>query len=382
MENQPGNPLRDPSLSGLEEIFETYPQMQNSTSSMWFFFLLFPKQGDAYGPKQMMYTFASKMGKAYGVNGKWQKGMQKTQYLDGIREFMTTAVGWFFDGHKVHEDIVHQPVKASVSKEGWVKAWETTASGEKHGGEIIVVSKDPPELQVHFHGENGEASFKVWAESDWEMATPNNHDIYNRWYNSLLVSWRRFSFSGKFTYNGVKEDHDGYGYFQRVCLNIPMLPWFWPILVFEDGSVFSSFQPYLGLNNFRKHNRVLNPILKRIRLDVATTAYYADAKEQEIIQFTESHVEAIEEDGMVLIQIMSSNPETGDYMRIQAKSLAETGFDLEKYYALDFLHSLHNYNEHIVQVVGLDGSINGKKLDLNSVGKIFGNVEYCWGMSI
>ncbi|MHA2029482.1 MAG: hypothetical protein ACW99Q_08830, partial [Candidatus Kariarchaeaceae archaeon] len=61
------NPYRNPTISGIREIFETYPQLQNEFSSMWFFFVLFPKQEEGFGPKQLMFSFASKVAKSYGV---------------------------------------------------------------------------------------------------------------------------------------------------------------------------------------------------------------------------------------------------------------------------------------------------------------------------
>jgi hypothetical protein len=375
------NPYRDQKKTGLMEIFETYPQLQNNTSSMWFFFLLFPKQENGFGPKQMMYTFASKIGKSYGVNGIWQDGMKLNDYTNNERNFITTAVGWLFDGKNVHEDIVHQPVNAKVSRDGWIKAW-SNSNNELHGGEFKVLQHNKPRMHVKFQGKNGFADFEVWAEDEWELSNPGNYDKYNKFYSSILIAWRKFNFKGRFGYNNTVEEHEGIGYFQRVCLNVPMMPWFWPIIVFPDGSIFSSFQPYFGLNNFRKEKSVKNSIIKRIRLNLGTRAYYADYSTKQIIRFDETDVHTIKDTSeLIIFEVNSKNSETGDFVKIHLKSIARTGFTLEKY-LYDHFHSLHNYNEHIVKVVNFEARLFGKDIDNKMIGNAFGNVEYCWGMSI
>ncbi|MCY3412243.1 MAG: hypothetical protein INQ03_11470 [Candidatus Heimdallarchaeota archaeon] len=375
------NPYRNPSISGIAEIFETYPQLQNEFSSMWYFFVLFPKQGEAFGPKQLMFSFASKVGRHYGVGGKWQKGMKLINGDPKVRKFMTTAVGWCFDGENIHEDLVHQDVLASVSKDGWVRGWVETDDGSKYGGEIIAPDLNEEKLNVHFNGEDGYGKFQVWAEDDWEMSRPLNFDNVTKLYSSLLIAWRKFSFKGKFGYNSTEEQLEGYGYFQRVCVNLPTMPWYWPILMFPDGSIFSSFQPYFGANCLRARDRVRHRLFRKLRINVASSAYFADNTNNSITTFKESFVRekpgSTDED--LRFEIVSRNLETGDYVKIETKSLAETGWDLEKRLFTIF-QNLWNYNEHIVEVVRIEGRINGRIL--NDEGKIFGNTEYCWGMSI
>jgi hypothetical protein len=380
------NPYQNPSITGIREIFETYPQLQNQFSSMWFFFVLFPKQDTGYGPKQLMFSFASKAGNTYGVNGIWQKGMT-TKDEDGVeRDFMTTAVGWCFDGKEVHEDLVHQPVLARISKEGWLKAWVDQENGEKYGGEIIAPNLGEDRLEVYFNGERGFGNFKVWSEDEWSMTKPENYDTANKLFSSLLIAWRKFSFKGRFGYNGSEEELEGYGYFQRVCVNLPTMPWYWPILMFPDGSIYSSFQPFFGTSSFTYNKKLLNRTLRKLRLNLSSTAYYADNISKQLIEFSDSFVQEVNvgESDDVYIEAVSKNDDTGDYIKVKMKSLGETGFDLEKY-LWGYFHSLWNYNEHIVKVVEIEGKIGDKiitKKDYTGENTIYGNCEYCWGMSV
>lgn len=237
-------------------------------------------------------------------------------------------------------------------------------------------------LEVYFNGKDGYGRFSVWAEDDWEMSQPLNFDNITKFYNSLLIAWRKFSFRGKFGYGGKEEELEGYGYFQRVCVNLPTMPWFWPILMFPNGSVFSSFQPYYGPNALRKNNKITHPAWLKVRLNVASSAYYADNESKKVVYFTESFVRELPNKGDdVYFETVSRNKETGDYVHIISKSLGETGWDLEKY-LFGAIHSLWDYNEHIVQVVEIKGRINGKKLDPGIADKIYGNTEYVWGMSV
>ena len=61
--------------NAFNEIWKIHPELQNNVSSAWWFFLLFPDQKEGYGPKQLMFAFASKAGKNIGVRNIWQKGM-------------------------------------------------------------------------------------------------------------------------------------------------------------------------------------------------------------------------------------------------------------------------------------------------------------------
>ncbi|MHA2097318.1 MAG: hypothetical protein ACW99A_01420 [Candidatus Kariarchaeaceae archaeon] len=380
------NPYRNPTISGIREIFETYPQLQNEFSSMWFFFVLFPKQEEGFGPKQLMFSFASKVAKSYGVNGIWQKGMTFNDEDKKEREFMTTAVGWCFDGNEVHEDLVHQPALARISKKGSVKAWVSQKNGEKYGGEIIAPNLNEERLEVYFNGKNGFGKFEVWSEDDWDISKPKNYDTVSKFHSSLLVAWRKFNFKGNFGYNGVEEYLEGYGYFQRVCVNLPTMPWYWPILMFPDGSIYSSFQPFFGLSSFKYDEKLRNKTLRKLRLNLSSTAYYADNTTKEVIEFSDAFVQEVDVEGSndIFIEAISKNDNTGDYIKVRMKSLGETGFDLEKN-LYGYFHSLWNYNEHIVQVVEIKGNIRGKDISnkiRNGKGQIYGNCEYCWGMSV
>src|SRR5690606_26160797 len=80
----------------LDLIFSQMPERQNSTSSSWWFFLLFPEGPDGYGPRQLMFTIAARAGKEIRITDVPLRGIDRKRPLDGgIDRFEATSVGWY-----------------------------------------------------------------------------------------------------------------------------------------------------------------------------------------------------------------------------------------------------------------------------------------------
>ena len=74
------------------------PEMQNRNSSSWWFYLMFPKTDEGYGPRQLMYAIATRVGERIRVNDIWLPGMDlKRPIVDGVDKFYSMNVGWYGD---------------------------------------------------------------------------------------------------------------------------------------------------------------------------------------------------------------------------------------------------------------------------------------------
>ena len=366
-----------------EQIWQHIQELQNWSSSSWWFFVLLPKRGDGYGPGQYMFTFASRAGEIYAVNRVWQKGMDVHRPVSHtVDRFMTTAVGWINHGNEVHEEIVLQPVEATLDANGSLRAWAEQENGEIHGGEIISRDDDHHTTDVFFKGKRGHAKFTAWAESEWEYDRPSISDVRSKMGGVHLVAWRKLNFKGEFKSPEKTEQVEGVGYFQRVCMNVPMFPWFWNYTIFEDGSLFSAFQPYVGLQLFRKGTWYFKNKTERAFVVPMSSSYFADHKSKETIVFNHTQVKPIIGKGEHPWFEVRSKNDKGDYIQILFSSYGHAQFLLDRRMILALLESRFNYNEFMIKVERIEGRINGSPLPKAQIGQGWGNMEYTWGISL
>ena len=78
--------------------------------------------------------------------------------------FEVQNVGWYFDGRQVYEELVKQTAVATLSSDGYIKAWTKQSNGEMHGSEIWASESEPLTLEAYFKGDKGEARFKTWGD--------------------------------------------------------------------------------------------------------------------------------------------------------------------------------------------------------------------------
>jgi hypothetical protein len=156
-----------------KDIWRHHPELQNWSSSSWWFFLLLPKQEQGYGPKQMMFTFASRVGELIKVNQTWQKGIDPERKVGKKEEFMTTVVGWINDGKNGCEHVVDQAALAKLSySDQSLQAWSEDDNELSYGGGIKATNNSSFEIEAHFKGRKGEGRFTIWSAGDSEIDTP------------------------------------------------------------------------------------------------------------------------------------------------------------------------------------------------------------------
>ena len=376
-------PKRNPTyldrLTPFEQIWTQVNELQNPMSTSWWFFLLLPEGDNGYGPEQMMFTYASRTGKAYGVNHQWQKGMKLDREIDKFKDsFMTTAAGWIFDGKDMHDGLVLEPVEAHMNF-GEIHAWDTS-NGKKLGASIVAGDSDKEELKVNFQGKNGYAKFKVWSTSEKEYEKLRISDKRWKLISYHTVATRMFRFEGEFKTPSGTFKRKGMCYFQRVCTNLPLMPWFWNYTVFQNHSIFSGFQPYIGLQLFRKRNWFLPGWLERATLPLFKEAYYTDPATGETTPFKNLRVIPLFDRGKYpWFQITATNKQN-DYFKILYSSHGHTQFLLDHAILNQFRISRFNYNEYMLKVEKMKAKIGGTELKLEEIGPGYGNMEYTWGL--
>lgn len=392
----------DEGHKAFRQIWTQRQELQNWSSSSWWFFVLLPKQEDGYGPKQMMFTFASRSGELIKVNQTWQPGFEKNRQTSPIDQFMTTVVGWINDGTEVHEEIVHQPALATLDGQR-LHAWVMQEDGTRYGAEIQATCEF--EIQAHFNGPKGYAKFKVWSHPEDYISLPKISDIrgpaHGRLGGTHLVAWRKLNFKGEFKHPNGLEELEGVGYFQRVCMNVPMFPWKWVWVVFDDQyfededykekhpnqiSMFSCFVPYFGLQNFRRSDSFFSPWLERMVKPIIPTAYFNFADSDDEIVFDTVEVIILDDNGTIDRKkpklYIHAQSENGDYLKMIIQAHAHAQFLLDRRVIARIWQTMYNYNEFPIKVLKMRGKIGDRVLSKGTLGQGWGNLEYTWGMSL
>lgn len=379
--------VNDP-VQGFKEIWRQHPEWQNWSSSSWWFFLFLPKQENGYGPKQMMFAFASRKGEKVRFDHKWHKGLDSERDLGEKEQYMTTISGWINDGKKVHDRVILETIEATLSyKEQFLEAWEEKKDGSKYGARIERSKNTDHKFGIdgEIIGERGGAKFSIWNSGNDNLENPQIVTMAPKNWKFggvQYIPWRRFAFQGEFTSPDGTEQLEGIGYFQRVLMNIPMFPWSWCYIVFEDGSIYSSFMINLGLHNLNRKKGHYRQSIERFKYHVKPRSFYYNPNTGKTFHFDKSKtIPIMHEEGNPDFFI-EAKMENGDFLRLKLLSHGHTQFSIDRKILKELMTSKYVYNEYMVKVSKVIGKLDGKKFNTQIHGQGWGNIEYTHGMSL
>lgn len=363
-------------------IWSQMPHMQKPASSSWWFFLLFPRDDEGYGRRQLMFAVATRAGKRIRISDVWLPGLDlKRCVVDGEDRFHALAVGWYCDGQQVHEDFVKAAAPTTLSaREKVLRCW----TPEREGMEIRAGRERPLSLETHVSGPSGSANFEAWGDLHSLHASPHESlNIETFAGGTHFIAWRRMNFRGEFDLPTGRETLEGLCYFQRVCLNVPTFPWKWIWSLFPDGAMFSAYVPYVGLNLLRKGYRFFGSNRReQTSISIAGAGFWdwPDASEQ--VLFNLAHVTPILGYGRYpQFGVQVSNPQ-GDHLTFQAVPFGHTDFYIDRPLFGGRCESHWHYNEYMFRTEHLNGAIGGKHIAHQTMGQGFGNLEYTWGLGL
>ena len=366
-------------------IWSQMPHMQNRMSSSWWFFILFPKGEAGYGPKQFMFSVANRAGDVVSINGVQLPGIDLNRSIkNGVDQFDAISVGWYCDGKEVYDGLVMQTAEAALSSEGYIQAWAKQANGEQHGGEIRASVTDPLTLEAHFKGAKGEARFTTWGDLDKLDTSPDESiNISTPVGGVHFIAWRLVNFKGEFTTPAGTEQLEGLGYFQRVCLNVPTFPWKWIWALFEDGTLFSAYVPYIGPNLFRRGYKFFDRNwMEQRSISVAPAAYIDFNGAAERLDFDTARITPILGNGPHPDFGVHAKFKNGDFIRFRAESYGHANQTIDRS-VLGGRASTHwTYNEYMFRMRELSGRIGDKVINKKTMGSGFGSLEYTWGLGL
>jgi hypothetical protein len=369
-----------------EKIWWQNPERQNGTSSSWWFFLLFPDGEEGYGPRQLMFSLAACVGDQSRVNDLPPQGMDTDRpIVDGVDRFNATTVGWAGDDEVVHDHIVRQPAEAVLSREDQrLEAWADREDGTRRGSEMAALSDRSLGLKAHVIGDDAEAEFEAWGALDSKMTSPHRSlNIDTPLGGAEVVAWRQMGFEGEFDLPDGPETLSGLCYFQRVCFDMPLLPWKWIWAIFPDGTSFSALIPFLGPQLFRQGYKFFSSSrLERLTIPLRQSAFWNWGSKGGHVEFDTISVEPLLGTGeQPDFDVRVENGE-GDYVRFVARTYGRARNWLDRPRLGGQFTSHWSYNEFMFRMAGLTGRISGTPIDAESVGTGFGTLEYSTGLGL
>ncbi|MFO7662855.1 MAG: hypothetical protein R6X18_09705 [Chloroflexota bacterium] len=360
------------------------PERQNRWSSSWWFFLLFPEGPEGFGPRQLMFTIATRAGQRIRINGTWLAGLDRyRQIANGRDTFEAMTVGWYCDGQAVHDEYVRFAGPATIDSElGRIACHE---QGEPNQFVAFQRSRTRPvEMEAVIRIKGATAGFSVWGALDTPTTSPSvNVDIDTFFGGSHYIGWRRLNFRGNFELPSGEETLQGVGFFQRVCLNVPVFPWKWIWAVFPDQSLFTAYVPYLGLNLFRKGYHFFHSNrLEQTTIPIVQSAKWISPGSTEPIHFNRISATPILGQGPHPLFTIKATNQQGDHISFTAVPYGLSRFYIDRPILGRLVESHWNYNEYMFRMESLIGSINGQTVTRETRGQAFGSLEYAYGLGL
>jgi hypothetical protein len=368
----------------LDLVFSQMPERQNRWSSSWWFFLLFPEGPKGYGPRQLMFTIASRAGNRIRINDVWLAGLNRKRVIvDDLDSFEAMAVGWYSDGHVVHHELVRFAGQALLDG----RSGRITCRSNEDLEQLIVFQRSDSQavgMDASIRDAQGAAEFSVWGALDSATTSPSvSIDIDTPFGGTHYIGWRRLNFQGTFDLPTGEETLQGVGFFQRVCLNVPVFPWKWIWAVFPDQSLFTAYVPYLGLNLFRKGYRFFRSNrLEQTTIPITQSATWVPPGKTEPIHFNRmSATPILGQEPHPHFAIKATN-QKGDHVSFTAVPYGLSRFYIDRPILGGLAESHWNYNEYMFRMESLIGSINGHSITRDTRGQAFGSFEYTYGLSL
>ncbi|MBU0762229.1 MAG: hypothetical protein KKD39_04335 [Candidatus Altiarchaeota archaeon] len=206
-----------------ECVFDITNENMRHKGWIWWFWLFFienPENPDK--PRQLMILWSRKNVKKIWCNH---------ELLDftGDKKDEGVVACWYFDGEKMHHNYLLEQCTLKIEKDS-----------------LTSNSKIPTYFSVDSEG----CRVKIGSSFDFKLVGKSDHKFNQpTYYKDNIV--KDFSYS-LLRHNILKLSGEvegqkirGTGYFQRVCVNAPIPPWYWGIFHFENGGVLTYFKPHI-----------------------------------------------------------------------------------------------------------------------------------------
>lgn len=362
------------------------PELQNRASSAWWFFLLFPKDAQGYGPRQLVFTIAARAGDQIRINDLTMPGIDlNRRVIDGEDAFHAAALGWYCDGETVHHGYPDIAAPTTLSfHNGIIQTGEIDDHVPAQGMRFRKSPTRPLAMEAVIQNGRGQTRFEAWGDLDCAATSPDNSmNLATPLGGTHYIGWRRMHFEGLFQLPDGPEQLEGIAFFQRVSLNVPVFPWKWIWAILPDQSMFSAYVPYIGRNFRRKAYEFFETSRKeQAALSITQSAVWIGPNAAPPVKFNRVDVRPVLRPALPPAFTVAARNGKGDELTFTADAYGHSRYTIDRPILGGRMQSHWDYNEYMFRMANLDGRINGQAITAETVGQGFGNLEYTWGLGL
>jgi len=266
----------------IQKIFNTQNLSFGKTNWIWWFWLFFfenPTNPEKPRQVAILWSARNDIVKCNGMKIDAKKMLMEDGSLDG------GVAAWYFDGSKMHDNLLLRRVKINPKQFGITTSSPKTSFQFSDGAFHIAV-EDKMEFEATLLNDTNK------FVSPWEKG----HKCFGLGYDMIGINKLKLkaSIDGEFS--------EGSAYFQKVLLNGPAVPWYWGIFHFKGSACLSYFNPYLLGKSIKKDvsfydgktlHRFNNITIKKLKNPLPAFHIMAESKEKKIEFLVETYSKTI-----------------------------------------------------------------------------------------
>jgi hypothetical protein len=361
------------------------PPLNHLTWDWWWWLVMLDDPGHAEPGKQLMALWSTKDNEMVQVNDvTWNpKGKPGFDEQGGI-QFDGMVCAWWFDGIKMHDEIISQVcdfVVLPASHPSWPSASKSNLGG---GAVVPLLDSDCSMGMV-------EDRSKFWLNLNLSESSPiQSVKLDLTPWNPAMSTARQANatYAANMGYDilrlhGTKvsgvidgESVSGTAYFQKVCVQAPSVPWYWGMLHFSDGSYLDWFLPHVSFTMLSRDARAWK---KRDISHIALSqgGLFHDAKNQRSERFEIVSVKKnIQSNNLPYFDVQLKNGRTS--IHISAQAVERAHWDFHQPTRGGFWSHL-TYNEYPLTVKELTIEDEFGVRNKSDYEWLRGNAEHSWG---
>ena len=366
----------------------------------WWVILFIPDPDNPSRSRQLMVLWSSKETPAIRVNNHWWKpGSRMRVDEHGGHVVPGMVCSWWYDGKEMHEPLIMKECKM-VSIDDKHPLWPSEGLGEGSGAVIPLVDDDlslgltegnkkfwlnltsDESAQKNGAPKSIKAELTPWWGPPSKLTYKNNVFFSNMGYDILRIQGTKASI----IIDG--EDFEGTGYFQKVSVQAPTVPWFWGMLHFDDGSYLDWFMPHISFSCLNLDDKPWK-LRDIFRKKMSGSGIFHDSNRDATEEFKNCEVELIdsEDEGEILVdndgnrlpkfRVRLWNEKTKISLEVRAASRAKWTFDQPTRAGMVSHLTYNEYPLELLRISILDEQGLRTKKDYSW---IHGNAEHSWGL--
>ncbi len=366
----------------------------------WWVILFIPDPDNPSRSRQLMVLWSSKETPAIRVNDHWWKPGSRMRVDEHKGHVVPGMVcSWWYDGKEMHEPLIMKECKM-VSLDDKHPLWPSEGSG-KGSGAVVPLLDDDLSLGLT------EGNKKFWLNLTSDEAAQKNGaprsikaELTPWWGPPSQLTYKNNVFFSNMGYDilriqGTKasvvidgENFEGTGYFQKVSVQAPTVPWFWGMLHFDDGSYLDWFMPHISFSCLNMDDKPWK-LRDIFRKKMSGSGIFHDANRDATEEFNNCEVELVqpEEEEEILFdnngnklpkfRVRLWNEKTKISLEVRAASRARWTFDQPTRAGMVSHLTYNEYPLELLRISILDEQGLRTKKDYSW---IHGNAEHSWGL--